>query len=71
MAVLQLTDLSIDFPTTKGVVHAVTGLNLTIDPGRRVGFIGESGSGKTTTALAVMRMLAGSGHVSGGTIRLG
>ena len=71
MAVLQLTDISIDFPTTKGVVHAVTKLNLTIEPGRRVGFIGESGSGKTTTALSVMRMLAGSGHVASGTIRLG
>lgn len=71
MPVLQLTDLSIDFPTSKGVVHAVSGLNLTVEAGRRVGFIGESGSGKTTTALSVMQMLAGSGHVSGGSIRLG
>ena len=71
MTVLKLTDLCIDFPTTKGVVHAVSKLNLTIEEGRRVGFIGESGSGKTTTALSVMRMLAGSGHVASGTIRLG
>ena len=45
-------------------------LDLTIDQGRRVGFIGESGSGKTTTALAVMQMLAEPGRVAGGSIDL-
>lgn len=69
--VLELTDLSIDFPTARGVVHAVTKLTLNIRPGIRVGFIGESGSGKTTTALSVMRMLGGSGRVANGTIQLG
>ncbi|MEO1797766.1 MAG: ABC transporter ATP-binding protein [Pseudomonadota bacterium] len=68
--VLTLKDLSIEFPTPKGVVQAVKSLNLTIQKGRRVGFIGESGSGKTTTALAVMQMLAEPGRVSGGTIDL-
>ena len=71
MAVLTIENLSIDFPTTKGLVHAVKNLSLTIEKGRRVGFIGESGSGKTTTALAVMRMLAEPGRVSNGTIMLG
>ncbi|MEM8788055.1 MAG: ABC transporter ATP-binding protein [Pseudomonadota bacterium] len=71
MNVLELRDLSIDFPTSGGVVHAVSKLNLTIAKGRRVGFIGESGSGKTTTALAVMRMLMGTGRVAGGSIKLG
>ncbi|MEM1301168.1 MAG: ABC transporter ATP-binding protein [Pseudomonadota bacterium] len=69
--VLTLKDLSIEFPTPKGVVEAVKALNLTINPGIRVGFIGESGSGKTTTALAVMRMLANPGRVAGGDITLG
>ena len=68
--VLTIRDLSIDFPTSKGVVHAVTGLSLQIAKGRRVGFIGESGSGKTTTALAVMQMLAAPGRVAGGSIEL-
>ncbi|MEM1237893.1 MAG: ABC transporter ATP-binding protein [Pseudomonadota bacterium] len=68
--VLTLKDLSIEFPTPKGVVQAVKSLNLTIEKGRRVGFIGESGSGKTTTALAVMQMLAEPGRVAGGTIDL-
>ena len=61
--VLTLRDLSIEFPTPKGVVQAVKSLSLDIHKGRRVGFIGESGSGKTTTALAVMRMLAEPGRV--------
>ncbi|MEO1550238.1 MAG: ABC transporter ATP-binding protein [Pseudomonadota bacterium] len=69
--VLTLTDLSINFPTAKGVVHAVSDLSLSVAKGRRVGFIGESGSGKTTTALAVMQMLAQPGKVAGGSILLG
>ena len=69
--VLTLKDLSIEFPTPKGVVQAVKSLSLDIHQGRRVGFIGESGSGKTTTALAVMQMLAEPGRVSGGEIGLG
>ena len=68
--ILRIEDLSIDFPTAKGVVHAVTDLTLAVGKGRRVGFIGESGSGKTTTALAVMQMLAPPGRVSKGTVTL-
>ena len=71
MNVLDVTDLSIDFPTARGVVHALADLSFSVGRGRRLGIIGESGSGKTTTALAVMRMLASPGFVSGGSIRLG
>ncbi|MEM9320079.1 MAG: ABC transporter ATP-binding protein [Pseudomonadota bacterium] len=70
MTILDFKDVSIDFPTSKGVVHAVTGVSLSVGKGRRVGFIGESGSGKTTTALAAMRMLAAPGFVSAGAIHL-
>ncbi|MEM9232124.1 MAG: ABC transporter ATP-binding protein [Pseudomonadota bacterium] len=69
--VLTMKDLSIEFPTPRGVVQAVKHLNLQIHKGRRIGFIGESGSGKTTTALSVMQMLAEPGRVSGGSIDLG
>ncbi len=69
--VLTLRDLSIDFPTPQGVVQAVRSLSLSVRMGRRVGLIGESGSGKTTTALAIMRMLTEPGYVSGGNIDLG
>ncbi|MGB1208681.1 MAG: ABC transporter ATP-binding protein, partial [Paracoccaceae bacterium] len=70
MTLLDFRNLSIDFPTSKGVVHAVSELNLSVPKGRRIGFIGESGSGKTTTALAAMRMLAAPGFVAGGEIHL-
>lgn len=69
--VLTLKDISIEFPTAQGVVQAVKALNLSIEKGRRVGFIGESGSGKTTTALAIMQMLAEPGRVASGSIDLG
>ncbi|MFK7792096.1 MAG: ABC transporter ATP-binding protein [Devosiaceae bacterium] len=69
--VLTLKDICIDFPTSAGLVHAVRNLDLAIYEGKRVGFIGESGSGKTTTALAVMQMLAAPGIVSKGSIKLG
>ena len=70
MRVLDIKNISIDFPTSKGVVHAVTDVTLSVPEGRRIGFIGESGSGKTTTALAAMRMLASPGFVSAGEIHL-
>ncbi len=68
MNILDIGDLSVDFPTSKGVVHAVTGVSLSVPKGRRIGFVGESGSGKTTTALAAMRMLTPPGFVSRGGI---
>ncbi|MGX9356698.1 ABC transporter ATP-binding protein [Roseobacteraceae bacterium S113] len=71
MSILDIRNLHIDFPTNQGVVHAVVDVSLAIEKGRRVGFIGESGSGKTTTALAAMRMLAAPGRVAKGEITLG
>jgi len=70
MTVLDIKNVSIDFPTSRGVVHAVTDVSLSVPQGRRIGFIGESGSGKTTTALSAMRMLAPPGFVSQGEIHL-
>jgi peptide/nickel transport system ATP-binding protein len=70
MSILDIKNVSIDFPTSKGVVHAVTNISMTVEKGRRIGFIGESGSGKTTTALAAMRMLASPGFVAAGEILL-
>ena len=70
MSVLDIKNIHIDFPTSKGVVHAVTDVSLSVEKGRRIGFIGESGSGKTTTALAIMQMLADPGFVASGEVHL-
>ena len=70
-AAVTIDGMSIDFLTSKGVVHAVQKLSMVVPKGKRVGFIGESGSGKTTTALAIMRLLAGAGRVTEGSIRMG
>ena len=67
-AAATLDGVSIDFLTSGGVVHAVKDLSMIVPRGKRVGFIGESGSGKTTTALAIMQLLASAGRVSAGTI---
>lgn len=68
---LDIKGLCVDFPTERGVVHAVAEADVALAPGVRVGFVGESGSGKTTTALATMRMIKEPGRIARGTIRLG
>ncbi|CAN5854231.1 ABC transporter ATP-binding protein [soil metagenome] len=69
--VLEIIDLHVHFPTQRGPVKAVDGVSLTLNAGERLGLIGESGSGKSTIALAVMRLIKPPGEIVGGQILLG
>ena len=63
---LQVEDLHVWFDLQDGgELHAVQGVSLTVDPGERLGLVGESGCGKTTTALAIMGLLPPSASVAG------
>jgi peptide/nickel transport system ATP-binding protein len=54
MALLEIHDLHVRFPTRDGVVKAVDGISISVDRGQTLGVVGESGSGKSVTALTVM-----------------
>jgi ABC-type dipeptide/oligopeptide/nickel transport system ATPase component len=70
MSVLDIDDLHVQFPTARGPLKAVDGVSVSLQPGERLGLIGESGSGKSTIALAVMRLIKPPGQISGGRIVL-
>lgn len=62
---LKINDLYVKFRTERTTVYAVNGLNLTIRKGESLGLVGESGAGKTTSALATLNLLPKSATVSG------
>ena len=65
-ALLQVEDLHVWFDLEDGgELHAVQGVNLSLEPGERLGLVGESGCGKTTTALAILGLLPQNASVSG------
>ena len=68
---LSIADLTIEFARRTGVARVVDNVTLEVWPGEIVGVIGESGSGKTLTALSTLRMLPKRARVMGGKIRLG
>jgi peptide/nickel transport system ATP-binding protein len=67
---LQIEDLHTEIRLRRSTVHALDGVSLNVDPGECLGIVGESGCGKTMTALSVMRLLPGGGHITGGKIML-
>lgn len=55
--ILEIKDLTVQFKIDSGLVEAVNGLNLTLQKGESLGLVGETGAGKTTTALAIMGLV--------------
>ena len=68
---LSIKNLHIEYRTDDATVYAVNGLDLEVHAGETVGLVGETGAGKTSTALGIMRLLPDRiGHITGGTITL-
>jgi ABC-type dipeptide/oligopeptide/nickel transport system ATPase component len=57
MALLEVNDLQTYFFTRQGVVRAVDGVSFSVEKGKVIGIVGESGCGKSVTALSVMGLL--------------
>jgi len=70
MTLLEIENLQTQFNTSRGVVKAVDGVDLTVEEGEIVGLVGESGSGKSVLAESVMGIVEHPGEVAGGDIRL-
>jgi oligopeptide/dipeptide ABC transporter ATP-binding protein len=65
---LEIDDLRVRFRTEFGAIKAVDGVSLALKLGQTLGLVGESGCGKSVTALSIMGLLGPSGQISGGDI---
>ncbi|HEY2549884.1 MAG TPA: ABC transporter ATP-binding protein [Streptosporangiaceae bacterium] len=67
---LQVEDLRTDIRRRRDAVHPVDGVSFTVSRGETVGLVGESGCGKTMTAMSIMQMLPPGGRITSGSVRL-
>ena len=65
---LKVTDLSLDYMTQQGVVHALNGVSLSLKRSQLLGIVGESGSGKSTLAYSLTRLLPRNAVIQGGEV---
>ncbi|MGM9618743.1 MAG: ABC transporter ATP-binding protein [Oscillospiraceae bacterium] len=70
MSLLEVNDLHTSFFTDAGEVKAVNGVSFNLDRGKVLGIVGESGSGKSVTAYSIMQILASTGKIVSGSIKL-
>ena len=68
--VLRIEDLSVEYRAREGTVPAARHVSLDLEPGQVTALVGESGAGKTTVALSVLRLIPEPGVVTSGSIRL-
>lgn len=69
MALLEIENLSVQFPSHNAVMHAVDGVSFSIEPGEVLGIVGESGSGKSVTMMALMGLVGYPGEVRADAMR--
>ncbi|WP_441278761.1 dipeptide ABC transporter ATP-binding protein [Tardiphaga sp. 172_B4_N1_3] len=65
---LDVSDLTVQFATRRGIVKAVQHVNISVAKGETLGIVGESGSGKSVTSYAVMRILDRAGKIAEGSV---
>ncbi len=70
MALLDVVDLCVEFPTRRGTLRALDGVSLSIAAGEVLGVVGESGAGKSLTGAAIIGLLEPPGRVAGGQVLL-
>src|SRR2546428_9852827 len=70
MPLLEVRDLRTSFFLEGGEARAVDGVSFALDAGRVLGLVGESGCGKSVTALSLMRLVPPPGRIVGGEVRL-
>src|ERR1700726_2929064 len=68
LPILEISDLTVEFSTRRGIVRAVQHVDISISKGETVGIVGESGSGKSVTSFAVMRILDRAGRIAQGAV---
>jgi len=66
--ILKASNLKVYYSTTKGAVRAVDGVDFDVDEGSSVGLAGESGCGKTTLGLSLLKLLPSNGKIEGGSV---
>jgi peptide/nickel transport system ATP-binding protein len=66
---LELNDVHLSYLGRAGLVEAVSGVSFSIEPGERIGLVGETGCGKTTVALGILGYLGSNGYLTGGELR--
>ena len=64
MALLDVSNLVVEFPTRRGVLRALDGISFTIEPGEVLGVVGESGAGKSLMGAAIVGLLEPPGRVA-------
>jgi oligopeptide/dipeptide ABC transporter ATP-binding protein len=68
-AILEVKNLRTSFPTENGFAHAVDNISFNVRKGEALALVGESGCGKSVTAMSIMRLVAPPGRITGGEIR--
>jgi peptide/nickel transport system ATP-binding protein len=68
LPLLDVSDLTVEFATRRGIVKAVQHVNIAVGKGETLGIVGESGSGKSVTSYAVMRILDRAGKIADGSV---